>query len=170
MRGLLPGSPALLSPHFLPLISSLLPEVPVRQQQLLGMRKACWAVSRMPLSLLVLGKADKEQLRVPPQAPACCWRGAPSPHQPGASAGCWHVEAGLGSPCPGKVAACSCRQGCCLPRGYCGENPSLKGQPHLSCPFPPAGGLGLRDSKAMFSSLHQHFQFHNVLQTGRVLC
>lgn len=100
----------------------------------------------MPLSLLVLGKADKEQLGVPPQAPARCRRGALSPHRPGVSVGLWRVGAGLGSPCPGRAAACSCRQGCCLPRGYSGEIPSLKGEPHFSCssfPWLVDWGLGV---------------------------
>lgn len=89
------------------------------------------------------GKADKERLGAAPQAPARCQRGAPSapsPRRPGASTGRWHVRAGSGSPCPGREAACSCRQGCCLPRGYSGEIPSLEGEPRLSCPSFPTPG------------------------------
>lgn len=59
---------ATASPHtpFLPIFCLkfplLLPEVPVPPTTVAtGLRKACWAVSQMPLSLLVLGKADKEQ-------------------------------------------------------------------------------------------------------------
>lgn len=159
-----PGPHTLLSPHFVSLISLLCLRSLCGQQQLLGLRKACWAISWMPLSLLVLGKPDKEQLGVPPQAPACCQRGAASPCQPGVSVGRWHVRAGSGSPCLGRVAACSYRQGCCLPRGYSGEILPLKGEPCLSCPsFSLAARFWLKVSKAIFSSFHQCFRSHSVL-------
>lgn len=64
MWGLLLGPHASLLPNFLASIHPLLPEVPVP-----GPSKACWAVSRAPLSLLVLGRADKAPLAVPPR----CW-------------------------------------------------------------------------------------------------
>lgn len=64
MWGLLLGPHASLLPNFLASVHPLLPEVPVP-----GPSKACWAVSRAPLSLLVLGRADKAPLAVPLR----CW-------------------------------------------------------------------------------------------------
>lgn len=134
--GLLLGPHASLLPNFLALIYPLMPEVPVP-----GPSKACWAVSRTPLSLLVLGRADKEPLAVPPR----CWSGAPSPRRPGASAGCWRVRAGSGSPCPG-------RQGCSLPGGRSWRQTSLLGKgSHGSASLLPHRS-GPRGSEATFSA------------------
>lgn len=148
-----------LEPPFLPVFCLYFPLLSLRsqccQQRLLGLRKACWAISWVPLPLLVLGKADKEQLGVAPRAPAQCRGDAPSPG-PEASAAL-RVGAGRGARARTR----------CLPAdtGRAAASPRLILEKHrppdqipVSPSFPIAGGLGLRGSKATFSTFpHQCF-------------
>lgn len=112
-----PGPRTLLSPRFLSAHFPLLCLKSLsRQQQLPMLRKACWAISWVPLSLLVLEKADKEQLEVPPQAPACCQRGAPSPHQPGGKRRVLACRSGFREPLPGHGGCLQLQAGLLSPQ------------------------------------------------------